>query len=283
MTNEPPDPMTSMWAWIAYQLRYQRIERSLSGDAVAKLLNCSRATISRLETGEARLQDKQAAKLDKEWRLGPFFTVALWYARLAPDPQWLSNYTQFEARASRIQMFDGQTVPVLLQTPEYARALLLAGRNADADVEKAITERLGRQQRLATTDPPELWVLLTENILTWPVGGTEIMLGQLAHLLELAERPTVTMRIVPRQSGASEGLDGSFKVITVREGEVGYIEAATGGRLVMDVEAARGLRVRFDRIGAKALPVDSTAKTIHRAMEALEHERSRMAEIESIR
>ncbi|TDB84053.1 XRE family transcriptional regulator [Actinomadura sp. KC216] len=267
MTNQPPDPQSSMWAWMAYQLRFQRIERSLTGDAVAKILNCSRSTISRLESGEAQLTDKQAAKLDKVWRTGGFFTFALWYARLAPSPQWLSSYTEFEARASLIHMFSGQLIPVLLQTPEYAHALLLAGRNKD--VEGDLAKRLARQKLLTRPDPPELWVLLTENILTWPVGGVETMLAQLTHLRELAEQPNIIMRIVPRTSGASEALDGSFKVITVREGEIGFIEAPTGGRLVMDADGARALRMRFDRIAAKAAPVDSTAELIKQAMEAL--------------
>jgi transcriptional regulator with XRE-family HTH domain len=256
-----------MWAWTAHHLRFQRIERGLTGDAVAKILNCSRSTISRLESGESRLTDKQAVKLDKVWRTGGFFTYALWYARLAPDPQWLSSYTEFEARASLIQMFSGQLIPVLCQTPEYARALLLAGRNAD--VEGDLAKRLARQKILSRHEPPELWILMTENVLTWPVGGTETMLGQLTYLKELAERPNVVLRIVPRGSGESEALDGSFKVITVREGEIGYIEAPTGGRLVMDADGARALRRRFERIGAKAAPVDSTAGFIERAMEAL--------------
>lgn len=267
MTNQPPDPKSSMWAWTAYQLRFQRIERGLSGDAVAKLLNCSRATITRLESGEARLKDKQAARLDKEWRTGGYFATALWFAQLAPDPQWLQSYTGFEARASIMHMFNGQLVPALLQTPEYARALLHSGR--EPDVEGTLAARLARQKVLSRPDPPELWILLTENVLTWPVGGAETMLAQLAYLLELSLQPNCTMRIVPRRSGASEALDGSFKVITVREGEVGYTEAATGGRLVMDTNGARALRVRFDRIAAKALPVDSTAETIQQAMETL--------------
>ncbi|MEV5824081.1 helix-turn-helix transcriptional regulator [Spirillospora sp. NPDC052242] len=269
MTNEPPDPLASMWAWIAYQLRFQRVERGWTGDDVAKLLNCSRATISRLEGGEARLTEKQAAKLDKEWRLGRFFAAALWYARLAPEPQWLATYTNFEGRAAMVQMFNGQVVPALLQTPDYARCLLESGHNSEEVVKKALAGRLGRQKVLSRSEPPELWVLITENVLTWPVGGKEVMLAQLAHLQESAGRPNITLRIVPCRSGASEALDGAFKIMTVREGEIGYIEAATGGRLIRDVDGARALRMRFERIGAKALPVDSTEEMIQRAMEAL--------------
>ncbi|MFC9975751.1 helix-turn-helix domain-containing protein [Spirillospora sp. NPDC127200] len=267
MTNEPPDPKSSMWGWIAFQLRFQRIERGLSGDAVAKILGCARSTISRLEAGEIRLKDAHAAKLDKAWRTGGFFQTAIWYARLAPNPGWLASYTEFESRATIIQAYSAHSVPVLLQTPEYARAVLLAGHNAD--VEGGLARRLARQQRLAKPNPPELWVLLAESVLTWPVGGPETQRAQLRFLLELAERPNVYLRIVTRSSGASEALDGSFKVIEVREGLIGFVEAPSGGRLVMDSEGAHSLRRRFERIGAKAASVDSTADLIHQALEAL--------------
>lgn len=264
--NEPPDPRSSIWAWIAYSLRFHRMDRGLTGDAAAKLINCSRSTISRLESGDAKLNDNQAATLDSAWRLGHFFAVALWFARLGYDPNWQKNYVQFESRASIVQMFSNQLVPVLFQTPEYARALLVAGRNADVDGDLA--RRMARQEPLTRVPPPELWLLLSESVLEWPVGNVQILKQQLAHLHDLSHLPHVTIRVVPKSAGAYEGLDGSFKVITVKEGEVGFIEAPTGGRLVMDADEARDLRLRFERIGAVALPVDSSRDLIRRAMEA---------------
>ncbi|MFP3965383.1 helix-turn-helix transcriptional regulator [Actinomadura fulvescens] len=267
MTNKPPDPRASMWDWIANNLRFQRMERGLSGDAVAKILGCARSTITRLESGEIRLKDAHAAKLDQAWRTGGFFTIAIWYARLAPNPGWLASYTEFESRATIIQAYSAQAVPVLLQTPDYAKAVLLAGHNTD--VEGGLARRLARQERLTRPRPPELWVLLAESVLTWPVGGMDVQRQQLRFLLELAERPNVFLRIIPRLSGASEALDGSFKVITVKEGLIGFVEAPIGGRLVMDSDGAHSLQRRFERIGAKAAPVDSTPELISRAMEAL--------------
>ncbi|MFC6935118.1 Scr1 family TA system antitoxin-like transcriptional regulator [Actinomadura yumaensis] len=253
---------------MAYALRWGRMERGLTGDTVAKSLNVARSTISRLETGEAKLNDRQAAHLDKEWRTGGFFGIALWFARLGYDPNWLKNLADFEKRASMIYNYDGQLVPALLQTPDYARALLLAGRNKD--VEGDLAKRMARKAVLEKPDPPELSVLLSESVLDIPVGGRAVMRAQLAHLLAMSERSNIAVRIVPREAGAHEGLDGPFKVFTVKEGDVAFVEAPNGGRLVPEVSEAREFRTRFDRIGHVALPVHSSRRLIRSLMEGME-------------
>jgi transcriptional regulator with XRE-family HTH domain len=256
-----------MWAWMAYALRWNRIERGETGDLLAKTLNCARSSISRLESGEAKLTDKQAEKIDKKWRTGGFFAIALWYARLGHDPNWLRNLIDFEERASVIYNYAGQLVPILLQTPDYARAVLLAGR--PKDLERTIAKRITRQGILDRPEPPELSVLLSESVLDLPVGGPKVMRAQLAHLLEMAERPNIVVRVVPREAGAHEGLDGPFKVFTVKDGDIGFVEAPTGGRLVPMADEARELRARFDRIGHVALPVQSSRRLIESLMEAM--------------
>ncbi|MFF0526496.1 Scr1 family TA system antitoxin-like transcriptional regulator [Actinomadura nitritigenes] len=87
-------------------------------------------------------------------------------------------------------------------------------------------------------------------------------------MLTMSRMPNVILRVVPRSAGAHEGLDGPFKIITVREGEVGFVEAPNGGRLVMEASEVRGLKLRFDRIGAVALPVDSSRRLIEQLMES---------------
>lgn len=265
--NDSPDPRSSMWAWIAYSLRFHRMQRGLTGDAVAKLLNCARSSISRLENGDAKLDEKQAAVLDMAWNTGEHFAIMVWYARQGHDPTWFKNFTEFEARASLMKQYSGQLIPALLQTPDYARALLLSGREAEPD--KAANARIARQVVLEQANPPELWVLLAETALVVRVGGREVMRGQLAKLVELSMRPNVTLRIVPNSAGANPGLDGPFKIIKVKEGEVGFVEAPNGGRLVADVAEVESFKLRFDRIGAVALPVDSSRDLIKQHMEAL--------------
>lgn len=263
--RESPDPRSSMWAWIACALRFHRMQRGLTGGDVAKLLNCARSSISRLETGEAKLDEKQAALLDEAWSTGGLFSIMVWYAQRGHDPAWFKRFTEFESKASMIYSYGGQLIPALLQTSRYARALLVSGRNED--VEKDLRKRLTRQQILDGEKPPELWVLLSESAIDPPIGGAEVMREQLAHLLAMSKLPNVTLRIVPKSAGAHEGLDGPFKVVTVRTGEVGFIEAPNGGRLVMDPAEVRGLRIRFDRIGAVALPIDSSQRLIEQLME----------------
>ncbi|MFF5258273.1 DUF5753 domain-containing protein [Actinomadura viridis] len=132
-----------------------------------------------------------------------------------------------------------------------------------------MAKRLSRQAVLDKVYPPELSVLLSESVLDIPVGGPAIMRAQLDHLLAMAQRPNIVVRVVPRDAGAHEGLDGPFKVFTVREGDVGFVEAPTGGRLVPEPDQARELRARFDRIGHVALPVHSSQRLIKSLMEGM--------------
>jgi hypothetical protein len=78
----------------------------------------------------------------------------------------------------------------------------------------------------------------------------------------------VTLRVVPKSAGAHEGLDGPFKIITVRQGDVGFVEAPTGGRLVVDATEVRDLKLKFDHIGAVALPVGYSRDLIRQLMES---------------
>lgn len=266
--NDPPDPRSSMWAWMAYMLRFLRLQQGMSGTVVAEMLNVARSQISRLENGESKLNTRQAATLDKELNTGELFSIMLFYAARASQPNWRQQFEEFEARARRMHYFAGQLVPALLQTPGYARALLIAGRWPD--VEGAVERRMARKEVINSPDPADLWILLAESVLDWPVGGAEVMRGQLDELLRVTELPHVTLRVVPRSVGAYDGLDGPFKLVTVREGLVGFLEAPIWGRLVIDVAETEALRLRFDRIAAHALPIGASQRLILQYREAME-------------
>lgn len=267
--NEPPDPRSSMWAWIAYSLRFHRMQRGLTGDAVGKLLNCARSSISRLENGEAKLDEKQAAVLDEAWNTGGHFAIMVWYARQGHDPTWFKSFTEFEARASSMKVYSGQLIPAIFQTPGYARALLIEGREPGLDLDAAVRARMSRQRILTTRNPPDVWALLAETALACLVGGAAEMREQLAKLIEVSELPNVFLRIVPNTAGANPGLDGSFKIIKVREGQVGYVDASHGGRLVADPAEVERFAVKFDQIGAVALPIGASRNLIKQLMETM--------------
>ena len=121
-------------------------------------------------------------------------------------------------------------------------------------------------------------VFLDQGVLDQPVGGPAIMRAQLAAILEQAQRPNTTFRVVPRSVGAHLGRDGSFKIMTLGHSDVAYTEACGGGRLVMDGTEVRSFRVRFDRISDRALPVDASIELIKRVMEGFID--SRLAQVQ---
>jgi hypothetical protein len=172
-----------------------------------------------------------------------------------------------ESESSVIKVYEAQVVPGLLQLPEYARALI--AESGVSNVEELVDERMSRQAILTREPPPVLLVLLTENVIDWPVGGPGLMRKQLAYLLEASERPNIGIRIVPRSAGAHFGMNGSFKIMTGASGDVAFTEATGGGRLVPSASEVRDYVLRYDRIGQKALPEDQSRDLIKQIMEAL--------------
>jgi DNA-binding XRE family transcriptional regulator len=261
------DPMTSLWHWLAYDVRRFRIAAGLSQPKLGQILGIVRQTVCNIEAAERKLTDKQAHILDELWDTGGHFYRLLTYARRGHDPKWLQTYYTYEVRAKVIKTFGALLVPGLLQTPDYARALLKEARNPD--VNTAVEARMKRQEILNRPSPPDLWVLLWEGMLDCPVGGKEAMRAQLAQILELADLPHISVRVVPKSAGAHLGLDGAFRIITVKEGDVAYVEAVHGGRLILDTDEVRAFATRFDRIGVKALPEDASRTMIADLMETM--------------
>jgi transcriptional regulator with XRE-family HTH domain len=264
-----PDPKSSMWALIAYYLRFCRQQRKLTGDLMGEIISCSKSTVSRLETGDLKMDATQAGAIDRKWDTGGIFSYLVWYATLGHDPDWFQHYLELESRASVIKNWEVTLIPGLLQTADYARAGLATG--GVKDVEAALEKRLARQKILDREDPPVLWVLLAESLLELPCGGPEVMKAQLAHILDSSERSNIGVRVVPKSVGHHPGLDGSFMIMTLADPhrEVAYAEAQGGGRLVPNVTEVASYALRYDRIGQQALPERSSRDLIKRIMEAM--------------
>jgi hypothetical protein len=111
--------------------------------------------------------------------------------------------------------FEGQLVPGLLQTEPYARAVLLAGTRAlsATDTEARMAIRTKRQQLLEVDDPPELRIVLDEAVLWRRIGGVDVMVGQIEHLLAMGARPNIRIQLLPFGTGAHPALDGPFTLI----------------------------------------------------------------------
>lgn len=269
VAREDLDPEDSLWAWMAVDLHYWRSIKGLSLAEVGKILLMTRASVSNLEAGRRgyRLDQAQARALDELWGLNRHFELLLHYAKAGHDPDWIRQYVTYESRASVIKTWELAWVPGLLQTEEYARASLMAG--GARDVESLVEARMARKELMSRKDAPIIWILIWEPALEACVGGPKVMRSQLAALLEASESPDVNLRVVPRGSGSHLGLDGAFKLLTLTAGDVSFVEAPGGGRLVSSPAEVGSYALRYDRIGQEALPVGPSRDLMTRIMEGL--------------
>jgi transcriptional regulator with XRE-family HTH domain len=267
---ESVQPAASVKHKIASDLRFYREKRGLSLSQMGAIMGCSRHTVSNIEHARDgwNMNDHQTARLDAHLELNDHFAWLVMYARAAHDPDWFAEYAKYEIKASVIRFYRLSLIPGLFQTPEYARAVITAARIVE-DVERAVQNRMKRQEVLTRRPAPEVWVLLDESVLHRPVGGPEVMYGQLERLREATETRNITLRVVPQAAGFYLGLDGSFNSLTLPAGDVMFVEAPGGGRLIQGGAELREFGVRWDRIGASALPWDASRDLIIEAMERL--------------
>jgi transcriptional regulator with XRE-family HTH domain len=266
---ESLDPDSSIWHWIAADLRFWREREGLSLSQMGAILNCTKATVSNLEHARPgfRLNGSQVSAADQHFQLNGHFRRLLQYAKAGHDADWFREHVTYEHRATAIRHFASLVVPGLLQTEQYARGWLAL---ASHDVDGAVRARLERQEILRKPTAPDIWIMLDEAVLRRPMGGASTMAEQLGRLLEVSEMRTVSVRVVPFTAGGHLGLEGSFSLTTVTEGMVAYFEACGGGRLSTDRQEVAGFDVRFHRIGDLALPVDASRELIKSVREGLQ-------------
>ncbi|MGI5226523.1 helix-turn-helix domain-containing protein [Actinoallomurus sp. CA-142502] len=261
-----PDPMISMWTWLAHDVRFYRTRAKMSGTRLGELLGCDRSTISRIESATLKIDDKQAKILDRIFDTGGHFLRLLRYAELGHDPDWFKAFIGYERVASSIRIYEALTVTGLLQTERYARALLEASRIVD-DVEQALDIRKARQTALLVDPPPNVWLLLNEPIIRQPVGGPEVMKEQLEHLLAVSRLPHISVRVIPTKVGAHCGLDGSFCTLESPTSRAAYSSAMPGGRLILAAAEIDWYKEKFEQLGADALSRSASREMIKQAME----------------
>ncbi|MFD3561789.1 Scr1 family TA system antitoxin-like transcriptional regulator [Streptomyces sp. NPDC058686] len=197
--------------------------------------------------------------------------VELWpYVYREAFPDWSRKFMAHSERAVAIRQYAAHVVPGLLQTEDYARALLRVGRTlgSEEQLEERVALRMGRQERLSTPDRPELWVVLDEAVLRRPVGGQAVMHDQLGRLLGTATEHHVTVQALPFDQGEHDALGGSLTVLTMPDGsEIAYTEGAHYGQLIEDSDEVGSFALTYDRLRAAALPPLMSLDMIRSVME----------------
>jgi hypothetical protein len=197
-----------------------------------------------------------------------------WQAYGRVLPPWFETYVGLESDAAGLHDFQPSVVPGLLQTEDYARAILRdaphAGRGEDIDQQVAL--RMRRQAVLDQPAPPQLQVVLGESVLWMQVGGPAVLRAQLLRLADLAARPDRTLQVLPLRTAANAQPVSAFTLLEFADPAdptVVYLEHLTGSHLVEEEDEVQRYRAMFDHLRAAALGPGPSADLITRTAAAL--------------
>ncbi|KUL23113.1 XRE family transcriptional regulator [Streptomyces regalis] len=268
------------------RLQELREAAGLSRDEAARVLRVASATVRRMETAEVALKIPYVQVLLETYGVpepdaAAFVTLAEeanlpgWWQRFHDVlPDWFSLYVSLEGAARIIRCYEPHFVPGLLQTQEYAHAVMEAGtigQTGPETIERHVALRMERQRLLERPDPPHLWVIMDETVLRRPVSVRgEVMRDQLDKLLEFAERDRVTLQIAEFASGPHPGTYAPFTLFRFAEPELPdmvYTEYLTGA-LYLDSrkEVAAHLEV-LDHMSTAAASAERTKKILRERRE----------------
>jgi Domain of unknown function (DUF5753)/Helix-turn-helix domain len=257
-------------------LRRLREREGVSRETAGWEIRASESKISRMELGRVSFKERDVADLltlygvTDEGEREAWLTLARqantpgWWQREGDIlPSWFQPYLGLEAAAVLIRTYEVQFIPGLLQTPEYAKAVILLGHgNAPpAEVERRVALRMKRQQVLAREDPPQLWVVVDEGALRRPIGGPEVMRAQLRALVDATKLPHVRLQVIPFNAGGHAAAGGSFSILRFPEQDlpdVIYIEQLTSALYLDKRDDIDHYAAAMERLAVEAERPDRT-------------------------
>jgi transcriptional regulator with XRE-family HTH domain len=197
---------------IRAQLRRLRVAAGLSQEEFGKLVHYSASMVSAVETGTRPYERKLLARADEVLTSGGLLASLLRIAEREGQPSWFLPWLDAERLARQLRVFEPTLIPGLLQTEGYARAVIRCDDLlSDEEVERRVAARLDRQAILTQPDPPQLIAVVDEAILhRHEERFRALMVHQIEHLIACAERPNVSIHVVPLSAGLHIGLFGPF-------------------------------------------------------------------------
>jgi transcriptional regulator with XRE-family HTH domain len=267
------------------QLRRLREGLRLTTETAADSIRASHSKISRMELGRVGFKERDVADLLTLYGVSDAQERALlialareaskpgwWHDSADILPDWFEPYVGLEEAASVIRNYEVQFVPGLLQSRDYARAVIRLGYPdvPEADVERRVALRISRQGLLSQPEAPRFWAVVDEAALKRPLGGPEVMRGQLKHLMEMTELPNVTLQVVQFCAGGHSAAGGPFSILRFSEPDlpdVVYLEQLTSALyLEKRADVDRYLAV-MERLCIEAEPATNTVKVLQRIMD----------------
>src|SRR5215469_12998974 len=251
------------------QLRRLREAANITREDAGYHIRASGSKISRLELGRVSFKERdvsdllelygvdattkeQLVQLTAEANATPWWQK---YREVVPD--WFHVYVGLEEAASLIRVYEVQFVPGLLQTEEYARAVVMQGSPnlAPEEVESRVAVRMGRQHLFARENPPRLWAIVDEAALRRPMGGREVLAGQIKRLIDAVGEPNITLQVMPFKYGGHAAEGGAFTMMRFPEADLPdmvYMEYLTGAHYIDrpdDVEVYAAVMERLSVAG----------------------------------
>ncbi|XVQ10668.1 helix-turn-helix domain-containing protein [Spirillospora sp. CA-255316] len=262
---------------LARELRELREHADLRPEDVAQRLGWSRQKVMRIERALTKASGNDLnAIMDIYGVASPERDALLQLAKDAWKRGWWTayrdifagTYLSLEDEASQIRDWQPQVVPGLLQTPDYAREVVMAFTADAEDIERRVAARMTRRSILSRPNAPELRVVLDEAILHRRLGGAETMRAQFDSLLTDARRPNVNLQVLPFVRGRHPGLNGGFAVLTFEVGidpDIAYLETPGGDIYLESEDDVTRRRLVFDELSEMALSPDESQARIERA------------------
>jgi transcriptional regulator with XRE-family HTH domain len=265
---------------VAAELRRLRKRAGLTTGEAAARLGVSQSKMSRVETGASGLQIDDVSAM-----LGLYHVPAkrreeiLNLVREAAEPGWVRIHgrglpeqwqalIEWEDKATSLHNYQPVVLPGLVQTPEYARAVIrdtAPQELPESEVDTKVAARLARQAILSRVLPPALHVLLHEPALRVPVGGPSVMAAQFRHLADLARRPRITIQVVPLAAGPHPGLEGPFMLMDfAADPTLVYLENKVTSIFLEEDSHIASYKLAWQRIQAKALSPEQSVALIAR-------------------
>ncbi|MEU4389611.1 helix-turn-helix transcriptional regulator [Kribbella sp. NPDC023855] len=268
-------------------LRRMREAAGISRADAGWQIRASESKVSRMELGRVGFKERDVSDLldlyemkdtQERERLMDLARAANnpgWWSRYGDVmPSWFANYVGLEVAAKLIRTYEVLFVPGLLQTEDYARAVVQLGKAylPAEEINQRVAFRVTRQQILTRPDPARLWVVIDEAVLHRPVGGRATMREQIEYLIKVSQQPNITLQIMPFSSVGYPGAGGAFSILRFPEGDlpdVVYIEHAASALYLDKREDLDEYAAIMEALTIAAAPVKATQALLVEALERM--------------
>ena len=262
------------------QLRRLREAANISREDAGYHIRASGSKISRMELGRVSFKERDVidllelygvvdlSELDKMMQLTHEANAPAWWQKYQDVvPDWFAVYVGLEEAAQLIRVYEVQFVPGLLQTEEYARAVVQQGAPGldPAEVERRVAVRMGRQQLLGKDSPPRLWAIVDEAALRRPMGGREVLVAQIERLMDAVSEPNVTLQVMPFRYGGHAAEGGAFTIMRFPEADLPdmvYMEYLTGALYLDKPDEVERYAAVMERLSVAGTAPDRTREIL---------------------